>query len=175
MAAIGNYPIARSKLGNTSAHLNYGTHVAVAQCQRLVKLAAHRIYRGHWTVGAHLAEQHLDLVGLLPCPVEHRSTTEVDQHALGARGDQCALRSDQHMTSLERGDGSIDQRCCARTYVQKYLLHGTLKGDTGQCIPAWARHSTAHSLGLLSGWYGLLCTMLTCIKLCPGERVALRR
>ncbi len=47
MAAIGNYPIARLKLGNSFASLDHDTHVAVAQCQWLVKLAANRVYRGH--------------------------------------------------------------------------------------------------------------------------------
>ena len=47
MAAVGNYAIARSKLGNSFARFDHRTHVAVAQRQRLVKLAAHGIDRGH--------------------------------------------------------------------------------------------------------------------------------
>ena len=47
MAAIGNYPIARSKLGNSLARLDHRAHIAVAQRQGLVQLAAHRVDRGH--------------------------------------------------------------------------------------------------------------------------------
>ena len=75
-----------AKPSTPAPDLEHDADVAVAQRQRLVELAAHRLERGHQAVGAHLVEHLPDLVGLLARLVEQVGLAEVDQHALLSGG-----------------------------------------------------------------------------------------
>ena len=65
MVAVADHAVARRKTIDARADLGLAANVAVAQIQRLIQFAAHRIGGGGKPIGADLFQHHLELVGLL--------------------------------------------------------------------------------------------------------------
>jgi hypothetical protein len=107
MRAVAGHPVARSELGHAGADFQHPPDVAVAQGQRLIQPAEDRLQRRQEAVGADLLEHLLDLLGLAAGLGDQAGAAELDQHALGAGGNQAAGGLDEHVTRPDAGAGQI--------------------------------------------------------------------
>ena len=99
------------------------SHVAIAQGQRLVELALHRLQRGGQAVGAHLLQHHAHLVRLLACLVQPVGLAELDQHAFGAYRHQRPAGSDKYLRALDGGAWNLGDFGGASFKTLKNLFH----------------------------------------------------
>jgi len=66
VGTVGGHPVAGPQAGHPGPDLHDDAGVAVAQGERLVQLAEHRLQRGGDAVGAHLVQHLPHLLGLAP-------------------------------------------------------------------------------------------------------------
>ncbi len=64
------------------------TRVGITEWERLIEFGADRVEGGGDTVGPHLFEDLADLIGLRAGFLDPSSAAELDEHALGAGGDE---------------------------------------------------------------------------------------
>ena len=108
---LGVWPVAHDAISDAEA-FNAGTNlqnnagVAVSERDRRAELSLHGLEGRDDAVGANLRQYVADFVGLTARFVEERAASELDEHALGAGGDERRSGFDDEARPVAPGSGT---------------------------------------------------------------------
>ena len=127
VGAVGDDAAAGGEGGGAGVEDDAG--VAVAERNGLIELGVDGLEGGGEAVGAHLLENHADFIGLLARLVDPAGLAEIEQHALGAGGDEGGAGADPELIGSGGGTGDFGERSGAVAQRLKDLEHGKVKGS----------------------------------------------
>ena len=96
MRTVGNHPLADAKEPHARADLAHRADVGIAQRQRFIELGKGRLQHRAHAIGAQPLEQQPHALGLLQSFADEAGAPELEQHALGAGGQQRGTRAHHH-------------------------------------------------------------------------------
>ena len=112
MGTVGGDAIANGKAGHALAHIQNHAGVAVAQGQGLIEPGADRLDGGQEAIGADLVQHLGHPLGLGPGLAQQTGLAELDEHALGAGGDQATACGDEEVAGATAQRGDISDFSC---------------------------------------------------------------